>query len=156
MNSRPSNVSPRCTFNAFFVYDPRLSGGREDAEAEKRLCFYPAATSMDEQCNLIGLSEALISFTREFDQEHPCEVVRCADRTFGLLQCEEEIVVGLVLRVNTADSGSKASEECPEELDTSQDVPKQVLQAILNHFFTTFKVGKLPAIAFNETDTVSF
>ena len=47
----------------FFVFDPRL-GPTEETEHEKILYYWPPSTPLNRQQSDIGLSEALINFTR--------------------------------------------------------------------------------------------
>ena len=47
----------------FFVFDPRL-GPTEETEHEKILYYWPPATPLNRQQSDIGLTEALINFTR--------------------------------------------------------------------------------------------
>jgi hypothetical protein len=46
-----------------FVFDPRL-GVTEETEHEKILFYYPSNTPLNQQQSDVGLSEALIAFTR--------------------------------------------------------------------------------------------
>lgn len=49
------------------LYDDRL-GLREGEEAEKILAFYPSETSLNEQTAIVGLVQAMSTFTSVFSK----------------------------------------------------------------------------------------
>ena len=48
---------------AFFVYNP-LFGPTDETEHEKLLFYYPPDVGLDQKLKYVGLSEALVNFSR--------------------------------------------------------------------------------------------
>lgn len=51
------------TLASFFVYNP-LFGPTDETEHEKLLFYYPADVPLDQKLKYVGLSEALVNFSR--------------------------------------------------------------------------------------------
>lgn len=102
----------------FFVFDPRL-GPTEETEHEKILYYWPPSTPLNRQQSDIGLSEALINFTRcspspsdlpcssiiqiafivhfrTFSKDRPCEAVHLEKTRQAFYECEPDIWMVLV------------------------------------------------------------
>ena len=51
--------------SSFFIYNP-LYGPTDETEHEKLLFYYPPDTPLDQKLKSVGLSEAMVNFTRYF------------------------------------------------------------------------------------------
>ena len=73
-----------------FAFDARL-GLREGHEEEKVLAFAPSTAPTEVQVSVIGLCQAIITFTSTFSPEQPAEVTHTDRATSVYLQCEKDI-----------------------------------------------------------------
>ncbi|CAM6129572.1 unnamed protein product [Calypogeia fissa] len=88
------------------VFDMRR-GTVEGQELDKILFFSPANCPLPAQLSLIGLSEGLITFTKIFSPETPCELMEAERHTHFFYQCEPDLWMVLVVEK------SKENEEAP-------------------------------------------
>lgn len=78
------------------VFDMRR-GQEEGHELDKILLFFPTSCPLTSQLSVIGLSEGLITFTRIFSPEAPCEVIDTDKHSHVLYQPEADIWMILVV-----------------------------------------------------------
>ncbi|KAL6575973.1 hypothetical protein OROHE_000444 [Orobanche hederae] len=78
------------------VFDLRR-GQTEGQELDKILFFYPADLPLSTQLSVIGLSEGLITFTRIFSPEAPCEVIEAELHSHIFYEAEPDIWMVMVV-----------------------------------------------------------
>ncbi|KAL6552166.1 Vacuolar fusion protein CCZ1 A [Orobanche gracilis] len=78
------------------VFDLRR-GQTEGQELDKILFFYPADLPLSTQLSVIGLSEGLITFTRIFSPEAPCEVIEAERHSHIFYEAEPDIWMVMVV-----------------------------------------------------------
>uniref|UniRef100_A0A0D6R5U2 CCZ1/INTU/HSP4 first Longin domain-containing protein n=1 Tax=Araucaria cunninghamii TaxID=56994 RepID=A0A0D6R5U2_ARACU len=78
------------------VFDMRR-GQQEGHELDKILFFFPASCPLSSQLSVIGLSEGLITFTRIFSPEVPCEVIDTDKHSHVFYQPEPDIWMIMVV-----------------------------------------------------------
>ncbi|KAL0344401.1 UNVERIFIED_CONTAM: Vacuolar fusion protein CCZ1B [Sesamum angustifolium] len=78
------------------VFDLRR-GQTEGQELDKILFFYPADLPLSAQLSVIGLSEGLITFTRIFSPEAPCEVIEAEVHSHVFYEAEPDIWMVMVV-----------------------------------------------------------
>ncbi|KAH9321381.1 hypothetical protein KI387_016020, partial [Taxus chinensis] len=78
------------------VFDMRR-GQQEGHELDKILFFFPTSYPLTSQLSVIGLSEGLITFTRIFSPDAPCEVIDTDKHSHVLYQPEADIWVIMVV-----------------------------------------------------------
>eukprot|EP01080_Neovahlkampfia_damariscottae_P008968 gene8968-917_t len=61
------------SLHRLFIYNSKFEGKTEETEHEKILYFYPNDINLGEQQKRVGLSEALIQFTKDFSPKKPCD-----------------------------------------------------------------------------------
>ncbi|KAL0448746.1 UNVERIFIED_CONTAM: Vacuolar fusion protein CCZ1A, partial [Sesamum latifolium] len=72
-------------------------GQTEGQELDKILFFYPADLPLTAQLSVIGLSEGLITFTRIFSPEAPCEVIEAELHSHVFYEAEPDIWMVMVV-----------------------------------------------------------
>ncbi|EYU31015.1 hypothetical protein MIMGU_mgv1a0057402mg, partial [Erythranthe guttata] len=72
------------------VFDLRR-GQTEGQELDKILFFNPADLPLPTQLSVIGLSEGLITFTRIFSPDAPCEVIEAEMHSHVFYEAEPDI-----------------------------------------------------------------
>lgn len=78
------------------VFD--MSRGQNDGhELDKILFFYPTECPLMAQLSLIGLGEGLITFTKIFSPDAPCDKIESEKRTHVFFQPEQDIWMVMVL-----------------------------------------------------------
>ncbi|XP_047262312.1 vacuolar fusion protein CCZ1 homolog B isoform X4 [Capsicum annuum] len=83
------------------IFDLRR-GQHEGQELDKILYFFPADLPFPTQLSVIGLSEGLITFTRIFSPEDPCEVIEAEKHSHVFYEAERDI--WMVMVVEKSDS----------------------------------------------------
>ncbi|KAK6150426.1 hypothetical protein DH2020_015358 [Rehmannia glutinosa] len=78
------------------VFDLRR-GQTEGQELDKILFFYPADLPLSTQLSVIGLSEGLITFTRIFSPDAPCEVIEAEMHSHVFYEAEPDIWMVMVV-----------------------------------------------------------
>ncbi|GFP97216.1 vacuolar fusion protein ccz1 homolog [Phtheirospermum japonicum] len=78
------------------VFDLRR-GQTEGQELDKILFFYPADLPLSRQLSVIGLSEGLITFTRIFSPDAPCEVIEAEMHSHIFYEAEPDIWMVMVI-----------------------------------------------------------
>ncbi|KAL8472103.1 hypothetical protein ACS0TY_028721 [Phlomoides rotata] len=78
------------------VFDLRR-GQTEGQELDKILFFYPADLPLSTQLSVIGLSEGLVTFTRIFSPEAPCEVIEAERHSHVFYEAEPDIWMVMVV-----------------------------------------------------------
>ncbi|OAY29170.1 vacuolar fusion protein CCZ1 homolog B isoform X2 [Manihot esculenta] len=78
------------------VFDLRR-GQLEGQELDKILFFFPADLPFSTQLSVIGLSEGLITFTRIFSPEAPCEVIEAERHSHVFYEAEPDIWMVMVV-----------------------------------------------------------
>ncbi|CAA0838142.1 Protein of unknown function (DUF1712 [Striga hermonthica] len=78
------------------VFDLRR-GQTEGQELDKILFFYPADLPISTQLSVIGLSEGLITFTRIFSPDAPCEVIEAEMHSHVFYEAEPDIWMVMVV-----------------------------------------------------------
>ncbi|KAH6760164.1 vacuolar fusion CCZ1-like protein [Perilla frutescens var. hirtella] len=78
------------------VFDLRR-GQTEGQELDKILFFYPPDLPLSNQLSVIGLSEGLITFTRIFSPDAPCEVIEAEKHSHVFYEAEPDIWMVLVV-----------------------------------------------------------
>ncbi|KAJ7561040.1 hypothetical protein O6H91_03G011400 [Diphasiastrum complanatum] len=75
-----------------------MTRGQQDGqELDKILFFYPLECPLPLQLSVIGLSEGLITFSRIFSSDAPCEVMEAERHSHIFYQCEPEIWMIMVV-----------------------------------------------------------
>lgn len=77
------------------IFDLRR-GQHEGQELDKILFFFPAGLPFSKQLSVIGLSEGLITFTRIFSPETPCELIEAEKHSHVFLEPEPDIWIVMV------------------------------------------------------------
>ncbi|CAH9102144.1 unnamed protein product [Cuscuta epithymum] len=72
-------------------------GQHEGQELDKILFFYPADCPFSYQLSVIGLSEGLITFTRIFSPEKPCETIEAEMHSHVFYEAEPDIWMVMVV-----------------------------------------------------------
>ncbi|KAL1558289.1 Vacuolar fusion protein CCZ1 B, variant 2 [Salvia divinorum] len=72
-------------------------GQTEGQELDKILFFYPADLPLTTQLSVIGLSEGLITFTRVFSPDAPCEVIEAEKHCHVFYEVEPDIWMVMVV-----------------------------------------------------------
>ncbi|GAQ90869.1 hypothetical protein KFL_006950040 [Klebsormidium nitens] len=80
-----------------YVFDLRR-GRQEGQEAEKILFFYPREVSLDQQKLMVGLSEGLLTFTKLFSPDQPCEALYTEKHRHIFFECEPSVWMVLVVK----------------------------------------------------------
>ncbi|CAA6664771.1 unnamed protein product [Spirodela intermedia] len=83
----------------FCVFDLKR-GQHEGEEVDKILYFFPFDCPYSVQLSVIGLSEGLITFTRIFSPEAPCEVIEAERHTHVFYQAEPDIWMVMIVEKN--------------------------------------------------------
>ncbi|EFJ22293.1 hypothetical protein SELMODRAFT_416490 [Selaginella moellendorffii] len=78
------------------VFDSRR-GQQEGHELDKVLFFYPLDCPLPSQLSLVGLSEGLITFSRIFSPDSPCEFMEAERHGHIFYECEPDIWMILVV-----------------------------------------------------------
>lgn len=78
------------------VFDLRR-GQTEGQELDKILFFYPADLPLSTQLSVIGLSEGLVTFTRIFSPDAPCEVIEAERHSHVFYEAEPDIWMVMVV-----------------------------------------------------------
>lgn len=117
----------------FCVFDTSR-GQREGEEHEKILAFFPAYTPQSEQLATVGLSEGLITFSKVFSPEAPCEVMDADRHKHVFWECEADIWLVMILEKG----GSAGLEE---------GVRDAALQAVLREVYGLFRLFHGPVAA---------
>ncbi|KMZ65769.1 hypothetical protein ZOSMA_30G00500 [Zostera marina] len=81
------------------VFDLRR-GQQEGQEIDKILFFFPADCPYSTQLSVLGLSEGLITFTRIFSPDAPCEVIEAEKHTNIFYPAEPDIWMVLIVEKN--------------------------------------------------------
>eukprot|EP01018_Ginkgo_biloba_P005870 Gb_20817 [translate_table: standard] len=81
------------------VFDMRR-GQHEGHELDKILFFFPTNSPLPMQLSVIGLCEGLITFTRIFSPESPCEVIEADKHSHIFHQSEPDIWMVMVVEKN--------------------------------------------------------
>lgn len=81
------------------VFDMRR-GQHEGQELDKILFFHPTSCPLTSQLSVIGLGEGLITFTRIFSPEAPCEVIEADKHSHVFHQPEPDIWMVMVVEKN--------------------------------------------------------
>lgn len=106
------------------VFD--MSRGQHDGhELEKILFFFPTECPLTAQLSLIGLAEGLITFTKIFSPEAPCEKIESERRTHVFLQPEADIWMIMVFE---------------KKKENSEPVRSTALQALLKEAHGLFSL----------------
>lgn len=71
-------------------------GQHEGQELDKILFFFPAGLPFSKQLSVIGLSEGLITFTRIFSPETPCELIEAEKHSHVFHEPEPDIWIVMV------------------------------------------------------------
>ncbi|XP_057783788.1 vacuolar fusion protein CCZ1 homolog B-like isoform X2 [Salvia miltiorrhiza] len=93
-------------------------GQTEGQELDKILFFYPADLPLTTQLSVIGLSEGLITFTRIFSPDAPCEVIEAEKHCHVFYEAEPDIWMVLVV--------GKENSEAIWRVDSLRNVLKEV------------------------------
>lgn len=80
----------------FCVFDSRR-GQNEGQELDKILFFYPSECPFSTQLSVIGLCEGIITFTRIFSPEAPCEVIEAERNSHVFYEAEPDIWMVMVI-----------------------------------------------------------
>lgn len=72
-------------------------GQHEGQELDKILFFFPADVPFSTQLSVIGLSEGIITFTRIFSPEMPCETIEAEMHTHVFYEAEPDIWMVMVV-----------------------------------------------------------
>eukprot|EP00850_Spirogloea_muscicola_P018681 SM000174S03336 [mRNA] locus=s174:39268:43355:- [translate_table: standard] len=123
--------------NGLCVFDSRR-GEREGEEADKVLLYFPEASLLPQQQATVGLCEALITFSRLFSPDAPCEGMEGERLHYVLLECEPHIWMVLVLE--------RAAE------GRREDVRREALRAVLQEAHTLFRLFFGPLTALLDRD----
>ncbi|XP_015575029.2 vacuolar fusion protein CCZ1 homolog A isoform X1 [Ricinus communis] len=78
------------------VFDLRR-GQLEGQELDKILFFFPADLPFSTQLSVIGLSEGLVTFTRIFSPEAPCEVIEAERHSHVFYEAEPDIWMVMIV-----------------------------------------------------------
>lgn len=78
------------------IFDMRR-GQHDGHELEKILFFFPTECPLPVQLSLIGLGEGLISFTKIFSPDSPCEKIESERRTHVFFEPEDDIWMTMVV-----------------------------------------------------------
>jgi hypothetical protein len=118
----------------FVVFNPTF-GPREEQEALKLLFFWPAHTSVNVQRNDVGLSEALIAFSKTFATAPACaEVVTTLKHVYALHQPEPHYWCVLI-----AENESTPSAADPKLIEYDERSSLDgVLPALVRHAYDAF------------------
>ncbi|XP_042031232.1 vacuolar fusion protein CCZ1 homolog B-like isoform X1 [Salvia splendens] len=79
-------------------------GQTEGQELDKILFFYPADLPITNQLSVIGLSEGLITFTRIFSPDAPCEVIEAEKHCHVFYEVEPDIWMVMVVEKENPES----------------------------------------------------
>lgn len=120
----------------FFVFDPRL-GPTEETEHEKILYYWPPSTPLNRQQSDIGLSEALINFTRTFSKDRPCEAVHLEKTRQAFYECEPDI--WMVLAANNPATARVKDSVTTNEYE-SEELSDATLQRVVEQAYKTFRL----------------
>lgn len=119
------------------VFDLRR-GQTEGQELDKILFFYPADLPLSTQLSVIGLSEGLITFTRIFSPDAPCEVIEAEKHSHVFYEAEPDIWMVLVVE--------KEDSEAIWRLDALRSVLKEVHSLfVMFHGYVRALVDKEPS-----------
>nr|XP_016497745.1 PREDICTED: vacuolar fusion protein CCZ1 homolog isoform X1 [Nicotiana tabacum] len=99
------------------IFDLRR-GQHEGQELDKILFFFPADLPFPTQLSVIGLSEGLITFTRIFSPEAPCEVIEAEMHSHVFYEAERDIWMVMVVE--------KSESEAIWRTDALRNVLKEV------------------------------
>ncbi|XP_024399642.1 vacuolar fusion protein CCZ1 homolog B [Physcomitrium patens] len=78
------------------VFDMRR-GQQEGHELDKILFFYPVDCPLSSQLSVVGLSEGLITFTRIFSPDKPCQLMQAEGHCHVFFNCEPDIWMVMVI-----------------------------------------------------------
>ncbi|XP_060191550.1 vacuolar fusion protein CCZ1 homolog B-like isoform X1 [Lycium barbarum] len=85
------------------IFDLRR-GQHEGQELDKILYFFPADLPFPTQLSVIGLSEGLITFTRIFSPEAPCEVIEAEMHSHVFYEAERDIWMVMVVEKSESEA----------------------------------------------------
>ncbi|KAG5620931.1 hypothetical protein H5410_006149 [Solanum commersonii] len=85
------------------IFDLRR-GQHEGQELDKILYFFPADLPFPTQHSVIGLSEGLITFTRIFSPEAPCEVIEAEMHSHVFYEAERDIWMVMVVEKSESEA----------------------------------------------------
>jgi len=71
-------------------------GVLQEQQKQKVLYYYPKEDTLDRKLRNIGLSEAMINFTKSFSPSKPCEAVHTLKTRQVLLEAEADIWMSMV------------------------------------------------------------
>ncbi|XP_038974917.1 vacuolar fusion protein CCZ1 homolog [Phoenix dactylifera] len=83
----------------FCIFDLRR-GQNEGQEIDKILFFYPSDCPFPMQLSVIGLCEGIITFTRIFSPQAPCEVIEAERHSHVFYEAESDIWMVMVVDKN--------------------------------------------------------
>jgi hypothetical protein len=92
--TNPGSILNCASLANFFVFTPK--DVPEGKEYEKLLYYFPNTDEIEIQTKQVGLSEALVNFTRAFSPDKPCEVVHYEKHTSVVLEPESNIWIVMV------------------------------------------------------------
>ncbi|CAN4087676.1 unnamed protein product [Withania somnifera] len=85
------------------IFDLRR-GQHEGQELDKILYFFPADLPFPTQLSVIGLSEGLITFTRIFSPEAPCEIIEAEMHSHVFYEAERDIWMVMVVEKSESEA----------------------------------------------------
>ncbi|KAH9548488.1 hypothetical protein CY35_11G089700 [Sphagnum magellanicum] len=150
-------------------------GQQEGHELDKILFFSPTDCPLPSQLSVIGLSEGLITFTRIFSPEAPCQLMQAEQHCHIFLNCEPDIwMVMVVEKAKEVEEEVRAAaleavlKEAHElfvmfygsirallHKHPAGDVARSCLHAFMPDYFADFLTGKklqLPSIGDGLTE----
>lgn len=86
------------------IFDLRR-GQQEGQELDKILFFFPTDLPYPTQLSVIGLSEGLITFTRTFSPEAPCEVIEAEKHSHVFYEAETDIWMVMIVEKSKETEG---------------------------------------------------
>ncbi|KAL6054761.1 vacuolar fusion protein ccz1, variant 2 [Balamuthia mandrillaris] len=125
------------TLGKLFLFDTKL-GQTEETQHEKLLYYYPESTPTSRQLTDIGLSEALVNFTKTFSQDKPCEAVHLEKSRQAFFECEPGI--WLVLTVNNPHTTTATKDGTTQCEYDSEEVSDSALQQTAAQAYRMFKL----------------
>jgi len=125
----------------FFIFNPTL-GPKEGQEHEQILFFHPSSINISEKNNNVGLSEALIQFTRTFSPDVACESVHREKHTCAFYNPEPDIWVVMMVRNPTISKAGKDGKVVYQYLEDETD--DCVLQTVVRQVYKMFKLFNGP------------
>ncbi|KAJ3087329.1 vacuolar fusion protein ccz1 [Quaeritorhiza haematococci] len=123
----------------FCVFNPSLGTSEELHNAKEQICyFHPPTTPLDEQVRQVGLTQALVHFTKTFSAATPCENVHSNKHRLVMLEAEPGYWIMLKVKVGTITRVAKDGKKVVEYLGS--ELPDSALRQVAVRSYEMFKL----------------